>query len=480
MMNRLFTIAMAVAFLMWLTACTDDEHFSASPAYTLSFSSDTLVFDTAFNNTTTTTQSLWVYNRTDKNLRLSSVSLAGGTTTGFRANVDGEPLGQGAAGAIATAELLRHDSLRVLVDLKTPAEQTDSFLAIHDDLVFLLESGVEQRIHLDGASWKAVRLQDVHISRDTTISSPSMPVVVYGNLTVDSAATLTLAAGTTLYFHEDAGLHVYGTLLARGTAAQPVVLRGDRLDNMFDYLPYDRTPGQWQGLHLYASSYDNDLQYTDLHSAYDGIVADSADVARSKLTMTACTVHNCQGYGLWARNCRMALLNTQLTNALRDCLYLDGGDVYVNNCTIGQFYPFDGNRGSAVYFTNASPLQRFSVENSLITGYADDVLTGMRSDTAAAFHYAFSSSVLRTPRVTTADSAYFTHVVYENLKDTTGTAERHFRKMDVENFIYDFSLDSVSVAIGVADAATSLPTDRLAHRRDDHPDAGAYEYVKTD
>lgn len=479
-MRRLFPITMVAAFIALMTACTDDGHFSTSSADFLSFSVDTLAFDTAFNNTTTPTQSLWVYNRTGHDLRLSSVHLAGGTSTGFRVNVDGESMGQGSAGEVVDVEIRRKDSLRVYVDLQTPANQSEAFLSITDALVFRLESGVEQRVPLNAASWKAVRLQDVHVSRDTTFSSPSVPVVVYGDLTVDSAATLTLGAGTTLYFHEDAGLQVYGTVRAQGTADQPVTLRGDRLDRMFDYLPYDRTPGQWQGVHLHASSYGNDWQYTDLHGAYDGIVADSAALSDSKLTLNSCTVHDNQGYGVWARNCRMTMLNTQVTNALYDCLYVDGGEVTINNCTIGQFYPFDGNRGAALAFTNDSPLLRLTVENSLVTGYADDVVMGKQVDASKAFHYVFDHCVLRTPRVTTADSIHFVHVIHEDLRDTVGTSDHHFRKMDIDNFIYDFSLDSTSVAIGAADKATALPTDRLARPRDEEPDAGAYEYVRTD
>ncbi len=66
---------------------------------------------------------------------------------------------------------------------------------------------------------------------------------------------------------------------AAGTAEKPVTMRGDRIDRMFDYLPYDRTPGQWQGIRLREASADNELKYTDLHSAYHGIVVDSCDLA---------------------------------------------------------------------------------------------------------------------------------------------------------------------------------------------------------
>lgn len=53
-------------------------------------------------------------------------------------------------------------------------------------------------------------------------------------------------------------------------------MRGDRTDRMFDYLPYDRVSGQWQGIHLYSSSTQNSISYADIHSTMDGIVCDSA------------------------------------------------------------------------------------------------------------------------------------------------------------------------------------------------------------
>ena len=37
-------------------------------------------------------------------------------------------------------------------------------------------------------------------------------------------------------------------------AEKGIVLRGDRLDNMFDYLPYDYVSGQWQGVRIQEGS----------------------------------------------------------------------------------------------------------------------------------------------------------------------------------------------------------------------------------
>ena len=134
-------------------------------------------------------------------------------------------------------------------------------------------------------------------NEDGTEREYHKPIVIYGGIKVDSMATLNIKEGATLYFHQNAGIQVYGKLLAEGTSEKPVTLRGDRIDHMFDYLPYDRTPGQWQGIKLMEYSQDNVLKYTDLHSAYDGIVVDSSDVNIQKLLLESSTVHNCQGVG---------------------------------------------------------------------------------------------------------------------------------------------------------------------------------------
>ena len=107
---------------------------------------------------------------------------------------------------------------------------------MEDNIVVTHESGVVQRVNLNAYSWDALQLTNVHITRDSTLSAGATPIIIYGGITVDSAATLTIPAGTTLYFHADAGIDVYGRLIADGDPDRNVVLRGDRIDRMFDYL----------------------------------------------------------------------------------------------------------------------------------------------------------------------------------------------------------------------------------------------------
>ncbi len=464
--------------LVTLAACKDDDSFTVSTANLLTFSTDTVKIDTVFSNVPTATRSFWVYNRSGDGLRCRTVRLANGASTGYRVNVDGQYLATSADYTVSGIEIRHKDSIRVFVELTSPENgQTEPQLST-DDLVFTLESGVEQKVNLRAYTWDALKYNGVHITKDSTLSSPLKPVIVYGGVVVDSGATLRIAAGTTLYFHNDAGIAVHGTLQTLGEAGREVVLRGDRIDHMFDYLPYDRVPGQWQGVHFYGTSYGNMLTYTDLHSAYNGVVVDSSDVKKQKLTVANTTIHNCQGYGLWAVAARMTVTNSAITNALNDCMRIDGGYVTVNHCTLAQYYPFDAARMAALRFTSTRvALDTLAVSNSLVTGYADDEVYGEQGDSARAFHYAFDHCVLRTPQVTTADSVHFTGVVYEDVADTTCYGTKHFVKIDTENLAYDFDLDSLSAAVGKANVRTALPTDRLGRRRDDAPDAGAYEYT---
>lgn len=116
--------------------------------------------------------------------------------------------------------------------------------------------------------------------------------------------------------------------------------------------------------------------------------------------------------------------------------------------------------------------------NTLVTGYADDVMTGEQKDTTVTFAYAFDHCIIRTPKITTADSLHFTNVIYEDVKDTISTGIKHFVKIDTDNLRYDFNLKSTSSAIGKANPTTAMPLDRNGQKRDDLPDVGAYEYIK--
>ena len=249
---------------------------------------------------------------------------------------------------------------------------------------------------------------------------------------------------------------------------------------MFDYLPYDRMSGQWRGIRFEETSYGNELDYVDIHGTFDGVQVDSSDVTRQTLAIRNSTIHNCQGNALGVVNSNVFVENCQLTNALGNCLSVDGGNVTVNSSTIAQFYPFDALRASALGFSGyAHPLVSFKMTNSIVTGYSDDEMMGLKPAVGSenAFNYDFANCIIRTPEVEDKEKAHYTDVVFEDVKDTVSYGYKHFLLVDANMQRYDFHLRKESAAIDKANAETSAKCDHDGRERGDKPDVGAYENV---
>ncbi len=471
-------LCLLALLLCVMTGCQDDDSFSTNVSNILSFSADTVKLDTVFSAVPTTTRTFWVHNESGDGIRCTNIRLERGNQSGFRVNVDGVYLGSESGYQASEVEIRKGDSIRVFVELTSPVNGRNKPWLVEDNLLFLLESGVTQKVNLNAYSWDAIKYRNLHITNDTTLTG-DRPIIVYGKLTVEEHATLTLAAGTTLYFHDGGGIDVYGRLCSQGEAGKEVILRGDRLDWMFDYLPYDLMSGLWDGIHFYETSYDNVMEFTDLHSSFNGIVCDSADVEKQKLTLKNMTVHNCQGKGLSTVNCKVTAENCQFTNTLYECVDILGGDVTMNHCTLAQFYPFDSNRRPALnyYSTATMPLLRMDCINSIVTGYPEDVVMGATENENIPFNYRFISSILRTPEV--EDAEHIIDVIFENVEDTASVqGDKHFKLVDINTQHYDFHLDSLSPAINKGSKDYPVSDDRDGKARDNQPDIGCFEESK--
>lgn len=474
-----YLLMLAIA-VIGITACSDED-FSSSPALSLTFSTDTVKFDTIFSKVPTSTRTMWVYNRSGKDLRCTNVRLLNGNQTGYRVNVDGVYLSPAAGYQMQDVEIRNKDSLRVFVELTSPKTGKLEPQELSDKLLFTLESGNTQELVLDAFSWDAEEVNNLVVSSDMTLESTS-PLLVNGMIIVEEGATLTIPAGQTIYFSSNAGIEVNGTLRVEGTAEENVTLRGSRLDNMFDYLPYDLISGQWKGIHLKASSYDNYIGYADIHSTMDGIVCDESDLSKLKLDIENSIVHNCQGYGIKAISSSVKIENCQITNTLNDCVAFFGGNAYVGNSTLAQFYPFDSRRGAALRFTNfyeenTLPLYNLNCVNSIVTGYAEDVIMGETNESETVFSYSFANCILRTPEVKDEKSAsFFTDIIWEEPEDTVYGGDKNFKLVDIDTQHYDFHLSDKSKAIGAASTTYAPANDRDGKTRDDKPDMGCYEF----
>lgn len=467
---------------MMVCSCDDYDSWTADPHARLTFSRDTVSFDTLVSTVSSSTERLLVYNTNKNGLRIGEVRLKHAGNSPFRVNVDGQFLQGGQAEEF---EVRQNDSIFVLIEVTLPDTDTDSVTTHTDSLCFHLESGEVQYVTLlaggqDAFHWRGVTV----IDKDTTLQS-RRPVVIYDSLYVSPGTTLTISAGTQLYFHQKASMCVDGTLVVNGTLEEPVVFRGDRTGNLFDYLPYDNTPQQWGGVYLHGNGHR--FSYLDLHSSTFGIVAEDTDIEFAN-----CVIHNTGGNALWVKNCRVKAYNTQISNAYGNLYQMIGGETEMTFCTLAQFYNYDAVRGWALRLSDYDveygdtmfyDVAKANFINCIITGYGDDVISGSfikERKFQDSVQYYFKRCFLNTV-YSDGDSVRFVSNIYENPEDTMSYG-RQFVLFDTYARLYDFTPDTLAHFCDSADAswAEKYPLDRSGRSRvaDGSPDIGAYENVQ--
>ena len=462
-----------------LVGCDDFGSWTTDVNSRLTFENDTVSFDTLVSTVSSSTERLLVYNRNKDGLRISEVRLKHAGNSLFRANVDGQYLQDGVG---RDFEVLGKDSIFVHIEVTLPDADADTVTQYTDSLCFQLENGQVQYVVLqaggmDAWHWHGVKV----IEQDTTFRS-RRPVIIYDSLYVSAGATLTIEAGTQLYFHQHASMCVDGRLLVNGTLDSPVVFRGDRTGNLFDYLPYDNTPQQWGGVYLHGSGHK--FNYLDLHSSTFGIVAEDTD-----MELANCVIHNTGGNALWTKNCRVKAYNTQISNAFGDLFHMIGGDTEMTFCTLAQFYNFDAVRGWALCLRDYAveygdtmfyDIAQARFSNCIINGYGEDVISGSfikEKNFGDSVRYHFERCFLNTVN-SEKDSVRFVRNIYENPTDTMSYG-RQFLLFDTYARLYDFTPDTLAHFCDSADMrfVELYPVDRLgrSRRTEEGADIGAYE-----
>lgn len=465
--------------LLSLVSCSDSDQFTTSKDAFLTLPADTLTLDTAISGIPTGTYSLVIRNHGSKGIRITKARLLNGEE--FQANVDGTNIN---AAYDYPIEVRKKDSITVFIKMKSKVTSSDTARKVEDILRLELESGKTQDITLIGYSQDVYTLSSYTISKDTVFTS-NRPVHITGSLTVDAGSILTITPGATLLFSPGSSLIVKGTVNASGKADSVITFRCDRLDHMFKDQPYDRIPGMWGEIELKATSFDNYFNFAEIHGGNYGILADSSDVSKTKVRMENSRITNTKGDCIKSVNSKVFLGNTELSNALGNCVSLYGGNGNFIHCTIANFYPFEGNRGNALWLYNSyngrkMPLEAASFSNCIITGWSTDEIFASFLDDNTAKSYLFRSCLLTTPKPD--DTSEYPGCIFENTNDSVW-GEKNFRKFDYDKLIFDFRLKKNSPAIGNADFSISseyYPYDRntVSRLSDNKADMGCYEYQK--
>jgi len=294
----------------------------------LFLSADTVSFDTVFAATATVTQQVKVINNNDFSVAISSVSLAGGSASPFIINIDGSP-----GPELTNIGIAANDSLIIFVTVYIRAGSGTVPFQLNDS-IRISYNGKEQFVQLTAWGQNAHFLKNLVIQHDTVWPN-DLPYVIYGSLTVDSNATLTIQPGTHIYMHADAPVYVDGSLKVLGDSLgnQRVYFTGDRLD-----LPYANYPGSWPGIFFRQNSRDNVLNYAVLQNGNQTLVSEglSTDL-NPKLSLNQCIINNSLAEGILAVQSSIHAVNCLVSNCGQNIVIGLGGVYQFEYCTVASY-----------------------------------------------------------------------------------------------------------------------------------------------
>ncbi len=477
--------------LLWtgLHSCQKIE-FDTGTSVQLSFSTDTLTFDTVFTSVGSTTRYFKIYNEGDKFARIDEVRL-GDEASMFRINVDGYP-----GPVVRNLEIPPRDSVYVFVEVTVDPDQPLSVspFVIEENLE-VLTGGSTQGVILHAWGQNANYIPNVYGARRQVLITCEMntwtwddpkPYVLYGVVIIDSC-TLEIPAGTQVYVHGGSvisggqsyndGVLLIGqnaSLQIKGTLDQPVTFQSDRLER-----DYQERIAQWGRIQLGAGSKNNVISHARLRHANIGVLVDSL----AELTIDNTII----GFNGTASLAAFRGIITGYNNVFHSAAGYNfradfGGYYRFDYCTFANVGIGEEAVGVTNYFCYArdngqcvdarASVLNMEIRNSILYSSKSDALTMIdATEDPDFFRVSFKNSLLRVQELLNKDR-FPTFLADHPTLTRYEFGEPVFR--DTEK--YDFSLDSLSVAREIAKPIPGIDQDILGKNRHPvTPDAGAYE-----
>jgi len=357
-------------FTLLFTACSKDEDITEEINARLSFSTDSILFDTVFTSVGSTSRRLKIYNRNPKAINISNIKLSGGNNSAFSLNINGQ--------AVAESELVKlngNDSMNVFVKVNiNPTTQNLPFI-VQDSILFYF-NGNKQSIPLVAYGQNAIFVNSSSITENTTWDS-KLPYLIYKSVSVAANTNLNIAPGTRVLFHKNATMSVKGTLTANGTKKDSILFASDRLEKI-----YSEEPGQWNGIHFYPQSKNSKINYAIIKNGTAGITVDSLSTTNQpKLLLTNTKIRNMEVVGFLGYQTELAAFNNLFTNCGQYLIYGVGGGKY--NLKHNTFVALNLNyprKTAAVYLSDVVSSTQFDnltidFQNNIVWGNLENEFT---------------------------------------------------------------------------------------------------------
>lgn len=456
--------------IILLFSCEKEKFFTGDSAK-LSFSCDTVLFDTVFTTIGSTTKYFLVRNPYSKDLKISEIYLAEGENSNYRLNIDGVK-----ALRLNNVELPAGDSMYIFVEVTVDPQNQNNPMVVKDSVVFITNGNFQD---VDLVAWG----QDVHLINGEVIQTQTWindkPYLVYNSMLIDSMQKLTVFPGVRVHFHRNSTMYIMGTLEINGTLEEPVIFQGDRLES-----EYAEIPGQWGGIYFLNGSYGNIIEYLKIMNGTTGLHLGNlySEKEPPDLTISNSIITQMSFAGISAISAKLDVSNC----VFADCGFYGialttGGEYEFNHCTISNNWKYSNRGTPSLLITNYYNLN----DTALFTGelikatFGNCIIYGNRETEIGfdkigegSFNYYFDHCLIRvdTSVVSVSDPIRYNNVFINN--------DPGFIAADNMNF----QLDSLAYVLdkGSLEISMRFPLDILENSRtgDLGPDLGAYERIE--
>ncbi|WP_296313172.1 hypothetical protein [Winogradskyella sp. UBA3174] len=520
-MKQLLSFFICLGVLLFWSSCRNDFEFSQSTG-NLEFARDTVYLDTVFTNIGSSTYNLKVYNRSDDDIVIPTIQLENGTNSFYRMNVDGTTGLEGAQEGkfFEDIELLANDSLFIFIETTIDIESlsaSDTQFLYTDRILF--DSGSNQQgidlvtlvkdavfiypnrdatteiietltFDVDGdGSPDETTLQGRFLEDTELTFTNEKPYVIYGYAGVGAGQTLTMEAGTRVYFHSESGIIITnsGTLNINGALStdqdlleNEVILEGDRLEPLFTDVP-----GQWGTIWLFNGSENNTINYATIKNATIGILSEgNQDATEPKLTISNSQIYNSSSFGILGRATSITGENVVINNSGQSSFAGTAGGRYnFTHSTIANYWNSSFRQFPSLLLNDfilqsdgsvvTNSLEEANFTNCII--YGNDNPEFILEQEGDDFNFKFTNCLLRF------DSDNLEGTTNYNFDDILFYENNRFNQNPSFEDAFE-NLMRISDDSGANGRALSLipaGTDILGNIRGDgvEPDCGAYESI---
>ena len=491
MLKKIFFL-MIISLILF--SCKKD-FFNEGTGGDLSFSNDSILFDTVFTSVGSITKTFKVYNENNFPVKIDEIELINQNNLSvYRINIDGLPIED-----FSSQTIPPNDSVFMFVEATINPNNGNTLPFLISDSIRFSTKTFTKYIELvaygQNANFHTAEPQDIQIitsENDTIIPSyysidqnttwtNELPHVIYGYVIIEAGVELIIEAGSNIYFHNNSGIIVGNPLFAdnnggkitvQGELGNEVTFQGDRLDEY-----YKDAPGQWDKIWISSGSFDNLINYAIIKNSTIGVQADtlgSNSIPTLKITNTI--IDNTSDIGIFGQGSSIVAENNLITNSGRYSLVLNiGGNYEFNHCTFADFHQFANRNTPSILINNyyedinnviqARHLENATFTNCIFSGSLANELT-LQEDLDADFNYMFEHCLLKLH----PDS---------NLSDLN---QINSLKIDSDYNIFEdiqnnnFELSKNSIAIDNGKVTNNL-TDLKGVIRDGNPDLGVFENV---